>query len=235
MKYLPKTEIPFLAPYGASPNMRSPMNPIFKSAIITLSLLSSLMLLSSGCSKKTVVPPEGAPAEGSDISGGTNINYPAAGDGDYSVTGLAGEEPIDGTGGSRGNTLSINNGADQQSEEYRRTYGRSTTVFSPIYFDFDQAGITSEMSPILSANATYLKENPSTIIIIEGNCDERGTNEYNLALAERRAINAKEYMVNLGVNPARIRTITYGEERPLFTGQTELDWSQNRRADFIAE
>jgi peptidoglycan-associated lipoprotein len=210
------------------------MNPISKSAIVTVSLLASFVLLSSGCSKKTVVPPEGAPAEGSEISGGTNINYPAADDG-YSVTGLAGEEPMDATGGGAGNSLSINSGADQQSEEYRRTYGRSTTVFSPIYFDFDQAGINSEMSPILSANATYLKENPSVIIIIEGNCDERGTNEYNLALAERRAINTKEYMVNLGVNPARMRTITYGEERPLFTGQTELDWSQNRRADFIVE
>lgn len=208
------------------------MNLMVKSTYITAALLSSLVLLSSGCSKKTVVPPEGAPAEGSEISGGTNINYPSAGG--YSESGLAGEESMDSTGGP-GSSLSINSGADQQSEEYRRTYGRSSTVFSPIYFDFDQAGINSEMSPILSANATYMKENPNTVIVIEGNCDERGTNEYNLALAERRAINAKEYMVNLGVNPARIRTVSYGEERPLFTGQDELDWSQNRRADFIAE
>lgn len=210
------------------------MNPMLKSTIITVCLLSSVILISSGCSKKTVVPPQGAPAEGSDISGGTNINYPAADDG-YSESGLAGEESMDSTGGADAGNLSINSNADQQSEEYRRTYGRSTTTFSPIYFDFDQAGITSEMSPILNANASYMKENLNTVIIIEGNCDERGTNEYNLALAERRAINAKEYMVNLGVNPARIRTITYGEERPLFTGHTELDWAQNRRADFITE
>lgn len=210
------------------------MNPMLKTALVTVTLLSSVILLSSGCSKKNVVPPEGAPAEGSEISGGTNINYPAAGDG-YSESGLAGEEPMDSTGEAAGGNLSINSDADLQSEEYRLSYGRSTTVFSPIYFDFDQAGITSEMSPILSANATYMKENPDTVIIVEGNCDERGTNEYNLALAERRAINAKEYIVNLGVNPARIRTITYGEERPLFTGQTETDWAQNRRADFIAE
>ncbi|MCK5071292.1 MAG: OmpA family protein, partial [Desulfocapsa sp.] len=96
-------------------------------------------------------------------------------------------------------------------------------------------GITSEMSPILSANATYMKETPNAMIVIEGNCDERGTNEYNLALGERRAINVKEYMVNLGVNPVRIRTVSYGEERPLFNGQNDLDWSQNRRADFIVE
>lgn len=209
------------------------MNPMVKSALITTALLSSFVLLSSGCSKKTVVPPKGTAAEGSEISGGTNINYPSADN--YSESGLAEEESMDSTAGPGSGGLSINSGADQQSEEYRRSYGRSSTVFSPIYFDFDQAGINSEMSPILSANATYMKESPNIVVVIEGNCDERGTNEYNLALAERRAINAKEYMVNLGVNPARIRTVSYGEERPLFIGQNELDWSQNRRADFIVE
>lgn len=208
------------------------MNPMRKSAYITTVFLSSLLLLSSGCSKKTIIPPESTPAGGSEISGGTNINYPSA---DYAETGLAPEEPMDSTGSPASGNLSINSGADEQTEEYRRSHGRSTIVFSPIYFDFDQAGISSEMSPIIASNATYMKENPDTVIVIEGNCDERGTNEYNLALAERRAINAREYMVNLGVDPARIRTVSYGEERPLFTGQNELDWSQNRRADFITE
>lgn len=208
------------------------MNPMVKSTFITAVLLSSLILLNSGCSKKSVIPPEGTELGGTELSGGTNINYPAA-DG-YSETGLAGEESIDSTGSGSGN-LSINSGADQQSEEYRRTYGRSSTEFRPIYFDFDQAGVNSEMAPILSSNADFMKENLGIVIVIEGNCDERGTNEYNLALAERRAINTKEYLVNLGINPARIRTVSYGEERPLFTGQNELDWSQNRRADFIVE
>lgn len=164
------------------------------------------------------------------MSGGTDIDYPAADR--YSEAGLAGEESINSTGGG---SLSINNGSDQQSEEYRRTYGRSSTVFNPVYFDFDQAGINPTMAPILNANAKYMKDNPNTFIVVEGNCDERGTNEYNLALGERRAINAKEYMVNLGVSPTRIRTVSYGEERQLFLGQNELDWSQNRRADFIVE
>ncbi len=211
------------------------MNPMLRSAFITAALLSSLTLLSSGCSKKTVVPPDGTPAQGSTISGGTNINYPAADDDGFSSTGLADEEPIISSNPGDNGGLSINSDADQQSEEYRATYGRSAMVFSPIYYDFDQAGITAAMAPILASNADYMKENPSVVIIIEGNSDERGTNEYNLALAERRAINAKEYMVNLGVNPARIRTVSYGEERPLFTGQTESDWAQNRRADFIVE
>ncbi len=205
------------------------MNPMVKSAFITTALLFSIVMLSS-CSKKSVIPPEGSPADGSTMSSGTNIDYPAADQ--YSETGLAGEEPISSTGSGG---LSINDGSDQQSEEYRRTYGRSSTVFSPIYFEFDQAGVSFDMAPILNANASYMKDNPAMVIVIEGNCDERGTNEYNLALAERRAINAKEYMVNLGVNPARIRTVSYGEERLLFLGQNELDWSQNRRADFIVE
>ena len=208
------------------------MNPMVKSAFITTVLLSSLVLLSSGCSKKSVIPPEGTEIGGSELSGGTDINYPPA-DG-YSETGLAAEESMDSTGFGSG-SLSINSDADQQSTEYRRTHGRSSVVFRPIYFDFDQAVINSEMAPILFTNATYMKENPNTVIVLEGNCDERGTNEYNLALGERRAINTKEYLVNLGVSPTRIRTVSYGEERPLFTGQDEMDWSQNRRADFIVE
>ena len=208
------------------------MNPMVKSAFITTVLLSSLVLLSSGCSKKSVIPPEGTEIGGSELSDGTNIDYPSA-DG-YSETGLAAEESMDSTGFGSG-SLSINSDADQRSKEYRLTHGRSSVVFRPIYFDFDQAGINSEMAPILSTNATYMKETPNTVIVIEGNCDERGTNEYNLALGERRAINTKEYLVDLGVSPTRIRTVSYGEERPPFTGQDEIDWSQNRRADFIVE
>ncbi len=210
------------------------MNSMIKSVCITTALLSSLVLLSSGCSKKSVIPPEGSPAAESDLNGGTNINYPSA-DSSYSESGLAGEESMDSTGGQGIGNLSINSGADPQSEEYQRTYGRSSTTFAPIYFDFDQAAINAEMAPILSANADYMKENLGTAIVIEGNCDERGTREYNLALGERRAINAKEYLVNLGVSQTRIRTVSYGEERPLFIDQNELDWSQNRRADFIVE
>ncbi len=208
------------------------MNPMMKSIVISTALLSSLLLLSAGCSKKTVVPPDGAADDG--MAGGTDINYPSA-DSSYSESGLAGEESMDSGDGQAIGNLSINSQGGEQSEEYRRLHGRSSTVFSPIYFNFDQAGINAAMSPILTSNADYMKESPETVIVIEGNCDERGTNEYNLALAERRAINAKEYMVNLGVDPVRIRTVSYGEERPLFSGQGESDWSQNRRADFIVE
>lgn len=208
------------------------MNPVLKSTFLATVLLSSLVLLGSGCSKKTVVPPDGTSASGSEMSGGTNINYPSA-DGSYSEDGLSAPESMDANGDAYGN-LSVNN-EQNQSEEYKREHGRSSIVFSPVYFDFDQAGINAEMRLIVTSNANYMKNNLEVVIVIEGNSDERGTNEYNLALGERRAINVKEYMVNLGVDPMRIRTVSYGEERSLFTGQTELDWSQNRRADFIVE
>jgi peptidoglycan-associated lipoprotein len=114
--------------------------------------------------------------------------------------------------------------------------GRSSNGLSPIYFDFDQAGIRKNMTDIMVSNAEFIQQLPMpTTVVIEGNCDEVGTNEYNLALGERRAINAKDYLVDLGVDPARIRTVSYGEERPLFTDQDEESHAHNRRDDFIVE
>ncbi|HEB50413.1 MAG TPA: peptidoglycan-associated lipoprotein Pal [Desulfobulbus sp.] len=146
------------------------------------------------------------------------------------------EESLDASGTGRGEALgSLNVNSDQNSEEYKRTHGRSSVEMQPIYFDFDQASIRADQVGRLEHNADYLNGHPGARVIIEGNCDERGTNEYNLALGERRALNAKNYLVELGVSPDRIRTISYGEERPLFTGDDEFSWSQNRRDDFVLE
>ena len=82
---------------------------------------------------------------------------------------------------------------------------------------------------------SYLKSNPSRSVLVEGNTDDRGTNEYNLALAERRAVAARNYLVEFGIEESRIRTVSYGEERPLFTGQSEDEFAHNRRDDFILE
>jgi peptidoglycan-associated lipoprotein len=78
-----------------------------------------------------------------------------------------------------------------------------------------------------------LKQNQSSRVRIEGNCDERGTNEYNMALGERRAQSAKKYLVNLGIHKDRMHTISYGEEKPLLHGHDEYSWAQNRRDDFV--
>jgi peptidoglycan-associated lipoprotein len=103
----------------------------------------------------------------------------------------------------------------------------------PIYFDFDRSFIRPEYRDVLAKKAEFLKENPGSHLRVEGNCDERGTNEYNLALGERRSSSAKNYLVSLGISPDRIETISYGEERPLAIGHNEDSWSQNRRDDFV--
>jgi len=103
----------------------------------------------------------------------------------------------------------------------------------PVYFDFDKSNIRPDQQPRLKKNGEFLLANPSVRIRIEGNCDERGTNEYNMALGERRALAAKKFLVNMGVAASRMDTISYGEERPLNYGHDELAWSQNRRDDFV--
>jgi peptidoglycan-associated lipoprotein len=102
-----------------------------------------------------------------------------------------------------------------------------------VYFDFDKSFIRTEYRPGLKKKAEFLKDNLNIHIRIEGNCDERGTNEYNLALGERRADSAKKFLVSLGISPDRTETISYGEERPLALGHNENSWTQNRRDDFV--
>ena len=101
-----------------------------------------------------------------------------------------------------------------------------------IHFDFDKSNIRQDDRKILSRNAAYLSKNKNVKIVIEGNCDERGTAEYNMALGERRADEAKKYLVNLGINGKRITTISYGSEKPLDPGHDEDAWAKNRRDHF---
>lgn len=102
-----------------------------------------------------------------------------------------------------------------------------------VYFELDQSNLTAEAREKLEDNARFLKENPELNATVEGHCDERGTVDYNLALGERRANSAVDYMGSLGVNRDRFRTISYGEERPVCTQGTESCWARNRRAYFV--
>jgi peptidoglycan-associated lipoprotein len=111
--------------------------------------------------------------------------------------------------------------------------GRTTDGMLPVYFDFDSSDIRKDQIPRVEVNADFIKNQSEYDIRIEGNCDPRGTNEYNMALGERRALNAKKFLVNLGINEAKLSTISYGEERLLLHGHDELSWAQNRRADFV--
>ncbi len=108
-------------------------------------------------------------------------------------------------------------------------------VSEDIYFDFDSAVILAEAQAILQQKAAWMTDNPDAAIIIEGHCDERGTEAYNLALGERRAVAAKSFLVDLGIDPQRILTISYGEERPVDPSRTEEAYAKNRRAHFAIE
>lgn len=102
-----------------------------------------------------------------------------------------------------------------------------------IYFDFDRFDLSPESIETLNSLAAFLKANASLTVKIEGNCDERGTNEYNLALGERRAKAALDYLATQGIDTARLSTVSYGEEKPVDPGQNEEAWAKNRRDEFV--
>jgi peptidoglycan-associated lipoprotein len=104
-----------------------------------------------------------------------------------------------------------------------------------IYFDFDKTDIRPGDAKILQASAGWLKANPGYLLMVEGHCDERGTNEYNLALGDRRAKAAMSYLVAQGVSADRISMISYGEERPTCTEHNERCWMKNRRGQFLVK
>ena len=111
--------------------------------------------------------------------------------------------------------------------------GRTSGPMLPVYFDFDSSTIQSDQVERIETNADFMKQNPGVKVRIEGNCDPRGTKEYNLALGERRAQSAMKYLVNLGVDESRLSTVSWGEEKLLLYGHDEISWAQNRRDDFV--
>ena len=102
-----------------------------------------------------------------------------------------------------------------------------------IYFDFDKYDLRTDARATLDRKASFLNQNSSIRVQVEGHCDERGTNEYNMALGERRANAAKQYLTTAGISAGRLSTISYGEERPLDPGHNEAAWARNRRAHFV--
>jgi peptidoglycan-associated lipoprotein len=104
-----------------------------------------------------------------------------------------------------------------------------------IYFEFDSSALQPSAQETLAQKADYMRQNPGINATIEGNCDERGTDAYNLALGERRANSAKDFLINLGIDGGRLSTISYGEERPLDYGHNEEAWAKNRRDQFVVD
>ena len=103
-------------------------------------------------------------------------------------------------------------------------------VGNTVYFDFDSAALSYDAQVTLSRQSAFLQLNPEAVVVIEGHADERGTREYNLALGDRRASAARDFLLAKGIDAARIRTVSYGKERPLMSGSNETSWAKNRRA-----
>lgn len=175
-------------------------------------------MLATGCkhtpTKITPLPGEAAPTGPADLGGGGTIGN--GGGPSSSANNLPG-------GGAEASL----SGFDNMVED------RTTLAADTIHFDFDSAVIRSSEDANLQAVAQALSSDPSTKLTIEGNCDERGTEEYNRALGERRALAAREALAKLGIDPARIRTISYGKDKPVDPGHDASAWKANRRDDFV--
>jgi peptidoglycan-associated lipoprotein len=130
-----------------------------------------------------------------------------------------------GGGGAGSSSSSANQGPRPGSQE-----DLVVNVGDRVFFDFDQFSVRQDQRAVLDRQAAWLKKYPEVTVTVEGHADERGTREYNIALGNRRATAAKNYLVALGINPNRVQTISYGKERPAVAGSNEQAWSQNRRA-----
>ncbi len=122
--------------------------------------------------------------------------------------------------------------ADSLAAMGKTTEAVRTMLATMIHFDYDKSNIRSEDASILDQKVAILQANPNLRIRISGHCDERGSDEYNLALGNRRATASKQYVVSHGIDAGRIETVSYGEERPLAQGHDEAAWAQNRRDEF---
>ncbi len=205
------------------------------STIIAMSLLVSAVLL-TGCAKRPATTAAAAPAPtGSSGTTGPGSTGTSSGGSQAQpgTTGGAVTQP-----GSSGGTAPSGGAGTQSPTSTARPAIRDFAADSnlgDIFFDFDKYDIRQTDTRTLDGNAQWLKSNPNHLVLIEGHCDERGTNEYNLALGERRAKSTMNYLVSQGVQANRITVISYGEERPSCTEKTEQCWAKNRRAHFLVK
>jgi len=171
--------------------------------------------------KTVTVPGPGQPLPGGGTGGG----------------GITGGNPLGpGNTGGGGTTIvevppvnqDIGNNFNSNQVEDRETF-----LAQMVHFEFDSSQVRPDDLPKLQVVAQHMIQNPQDALVVEGHCDERGTEDYNLSLGERRALSVVEELINLGVPTDRVRTISYGEKMPFATGTTEADFAQNRRGEFV--
>jgi len=149
----------------------------------------------------------------------------ASGSSSGSATGSAAGSATSSSTASTASSTSGSTAATQMSDAEKLAQ-----VGNTVYFGFDSSELDGEAQATLDRQAAFLNVNPTVVVIIEGHADERGTREYNLALGDRRAVSVRDYLLAKGLDAARIRTVSYGKERPSVAGSNEQAWAKNRRA-----
>ena len=134
---------------------------------------------------------------------------------------------------SASNSASSSAASSSSASAQKTPAEKLAQVGDTVNFDFDSAELTVSSRSTLNRQSAFLSLNPDLMIVIEGHADERGTREYNLALGERRATAVRDYLVAKGINAARVRTVSYGKERPAVSGSDEAAWAKNRRANTV--
>lgn len=178
-----------------------------------VTVIGIVLILTAGCQKKIIDP-------------GAAMSTSAAGTDGTGAAGDMREENL------AGQAMRDEGPADEIVTADGVVMNRERFINQDIFFEFDSSALSADSQAILKAKAEWMTRNGHLSIIIEGHCDNRGTTEYNLALGERRAEGVKRFMQDLGVPDSRIRTISFGEERPLDPGNDEDAWAKNRRAHF---
>ena len=174
---------------------------------------------------------------GSSMSGfgsGSEANIGNGSDGFFEGSPFSGNGSNGGHGANGGSTgMNGGNGSNGTDVAGIRNVYVETSDLKDIHFNFDQYDLDSNSKQVLQQNAEFLKKNPGMRIEIQGHCDERGTNNYNIALGERRAHSTKKFLVSQGIDSSRVNVISYGEEKPFCFDSNESCWHQNRRAHFM--
>ena len=185
--------------------------------MMALAVCGALAFAVTGCKYDDV-------AEGGDVAGGGDVQTVDTNDGAGAGAGVSDIDTVLGQDGKPATELKF----DQDPN-----YMRCTDVdFAPVYFAFDASNLKDSELAKIEAVAQHLQANPTRVVMVEGNCDERGSNEYNLTLGELRAGSVRDYLLRLGLAAERVQTKSYGEEKPAVSGTGESAWAKNRRGEF---
>jgi peptidoglycan-associated lipoprotein len=210
--------------------------------VTTLAIAASLLVSATGCRHQpksvTTIPRTNLTPIGEDPS--ANIKLPP---GSKGPGGVDRSNTLNQDGGPNGRNIGDVTAKpfdpnDPRNSNQNRPPGDAVPddkvlAAETVYFDYDRSSVKSSEVPKVQRVATYLKNQPNALLRVEGNCDERGTEEYNRSLGERRALAVRELLIASGIAPDRVSTVTFGEDKPADPGHDDAAWSKNRRADFV--